>query len=302
MDGYKAFEMGTGPYIPEQHSGYGLLPDLMESGGEVFSCPAELSEVDSMIIECEGDARDERGCAVSQITPYGYGSYAEYFGLLESLADRYRESHPEVAEAIESLSAKMKLMNVKEEWSIVRYVGSQFDDDAIPDLTKGRYYYWPCSKENPVYEGVVDNEEFTSYMYPCDKDSWEIVEDPTGMAARALAGDADTIGVWRITPDMIASGPEDCVCFQPEGGRLMALRDSERCAYSENDYFRMGAVVAVGELYDMAAFGDFLTDEQEVRSYLESFGVRGLDDVDALGIKGPYRRDFERLYLGGPLD
>ena len=24
----------------------------------------------------------------------------------------------------------------------------------------------------------------------------------------------------------------------------------------------------------------------------------GMEDVDALGIKGPYRRDFERLYLG----
>lgn len=30
-------------------------------------------------------------------------------------------------------------------------------------------------------------------------------------------------------------------------------------------------------------------------------GVHGLDDVDALGIKGPYRRDFERLYLGKPV-
>lgn len=113
MDGYRAFEMKTDPYIPEQHLGYDLLPDLTASGGEVFSYPAELNEVDSMVIECE----------------------------------------------------------------------------------------------NPVYEGVVDNEEFTSYMYPCDKDSWEIVEDPTGMAARALAGDADTIGVWRITPDMIVRGP-----------------------------------------------------------------------------------------------
>lgn len=75
--------------------------------------------------------------------------------------------------------------------------------------------------------------------------------------------------------------------------------DRER---SDNDYFRMGAAIAVGELYDVAAFGSFLTDEQGVRSYLASFGVRGLDDVDALGIRGPYRRDFERLYLGRPLD
>jgi len=213
MDGYSVFEMRTGPYIPERHSGYGLLPDLTASGGEVFSYPPELNEVDGMVIECEGGERDERGYRVSQIMPYGFGSYAEYFGLLEGLAEKYRESHPGVAEAIESLSTKMKLMNVKEDWSVVRYVGSQFDDDAIPHLTRGRCYYWPCSRENPVYEGVVDNEEFTSYMYPCDEDSWEIVEDPTGMAARALSGDADTIGVWRITPDMIVSGPDDCVRF-----------------------------------------------------------------------------------------
>ena len=61
----------------------------------------------------------------------------------------------------------------------------------------------------------------------------------------------------------------------------------DRGAYSNNEYFRMGAAVAVGELYDMAAFGSFLTDDDKVRSYLGSFGV-----------KGPYRRDFERLYSG----
>lgn len=74
-----------------------------------------------------------------------------------------------------------------------------------------------------------------------------------------------------------------------------------RAERSNNDYFRMGAVIAVGELYDMAAFGSFLEDDQEVKSYLESFGVRGLEDVDKLGIKGPYRRDFERLFLGKPV-
>ena len=72
--------------------------------------------------------------------------------------------------------------------------------------------------------------------------------------------------------------------------------------YSKNDYFRMGAAIAVGELYDMAALGRFLEDDREVKSYLESFGIRGLEDVDALGIKGPYRRDFERLYLGKPVE
>lgn len=64
---------------------------------------------------------------------------------------------------------------------------------------------------------------------------------------------------------------------------------------SDNDYFRMGSVVAVGELCDMAAFGSALTDGQEVKSHLESFGVHGLDDVDKLSIRSPYRCDFERL-------
>lgn len=64
----------------------------------------------------------------------------------------------------------------------------------------------------------------------------------------------------------------------------------------------MGAAIAVGELYDMAAFGRLIEDEEGVKSYLESFGIRGMDDVDELGIKGPYRRDFERLYLGKPVD
>lgn len=78
----------------------------------------------------------------------------------------------------------------------------------------------------------------------------------------------------------------------------MAGNARDRGAYSDNDYFRMGAAVAVGELYDMAAPGSFLADDDEVRGYLASFNVRGMDDVDALGIRGPYRRDFERLYLG----
>lgn len=72
--------------------------------------------------------------------------------------------------------------------------------------------------------------------------------------------------------------------------------------YSENDYFRMGAAVAVGELYDMALFRNLLADDRAVRSYLESFGVCNMADVDDLGIKGPYRRDFERIFLGRSAD
>lgn len=65
---------------------------------------------------------------------------------------------------------------------------------------------------------------------------------------------------------------------------------------SNQDYFRMGASIAVGELNWLASRDDFLKDDEEVRQYLASFGVCGMDDIDALGIGDPYRRDFERLY------
>ena len=66
--------------------------------------------------------------------------------------------------------------------------------------------------------------------------------------------------------------------------------------YSDNDYFKMGAAVAVGELYDVGRLGDCDEVAPEVRAYLASFGVRSMDDVRALGITGPYAADFERLY------
>ena len=82
----------------------------------------------------------------------------------------------------------------------------------------------------------------------------------------------------------------------------MSMERRRAGRYTDNDYFCMGAAIAVGELYEMAAFGRVLEEDREGTSYLESFGVRGLEDVDALGIKGPYRRDFERLYLGKPIE
>ena len=127
----------------------------------------------------------------------GLLSFGEYFAHLQGFVDKYEETAPELADSIRQLIESIKRMNVKEDWSVVRYVGHEYDDKPrVFGLTRGRCYYWPCSKERPVYEGVIDDEEFTSYLYPCDAECWEIVLDPTGMAARALAGDADTLHAW----------------------------------------------------------------------------------------------------------
>lgn len=63
-----------------------------------------------------------------------------------------------------------------------------------------------------------------------------------------------------------------------------------------NEFFRMGAVVAVGELFAEGMLGWPLCVSSDVRSFLESFGVVSLDDVRALGITGPYLDDFEQLF------
>ena len=70
----------------------------------------------------------------------------------------------------------------------------------------------------------------------------------------------------------------------------MTQRDN---AYANNDFFRMGAAVAVGELYEVGRLGDKAEVADEVRRYLASFGLRSMADIDALGIKRPYVEDFE---------
>ncbi len=197
MGAMDVFVLDEGPYIPAEHAAYDLLPSCRRSGREVFSYPAELDAIDELVSQHEDPEGSERR---SHLIPYGKKSYSEYFSSLSSYADKYRESDPELSELIEWLAAEVKRMNVKEDWSVVRYTGHQHDDDelaGVSGLTRGRCYYWPCSKDRPVYEGVIDNEEFTSYLYPCDASSWEVVADPTGMATRALEGDADTVSSWK---------------------------------------------------------------------------------------------------------
>ena len=70
----------------------------------------------------------------------------------------------------------------------------------------------------------------------------------------------------------------------------------DKSARSDKDLFKMGAAVAVGELYDSGRLGDRIAVAPEVRAYLASFGLKDLEDIRALGMTGPYIEDFERLY------
>lgn len=62
------------------------------------------------------------------------------------------------------------------------------------------------------------------------------------------------------------------------------------------EFFRMGAAVAIGELYDEGMLGDKNVVVRDVRDYLKSFGIASFEEVCKLGITGPYLEDFKRIF------
>ena len=117
------------------------------------------------------------------IFPYNFDSYDDYYQYIDELILRY-SGKPNVAEKLQQVRDTVKKMNQKEQWSILRYIGQT--DDQVFGLTNGKNYYWPTQADDPVYCGVIDNEEFTAYLYPTEPSLWEILEDPTGMAYRTV--------------------------------------------------------------------------------------------------------------------
>lgn len=160
------------PYIPKQHEKYDLLPFCKEHGGEVFEYPSRLLEKVNSLLKPE-----------DSLDPYGYKSYEEYFERVDCVSEQFKDD-PDKYDLFVEFKKIMLEMNCKEDWSIMRYIGP--DDNNLFGITNGKVYYWPTRKSNPVYSGVIDDEEYTSYLYPTKNDLWEILEDPTGMAYNTI--------------------------------------------------------------------------------------------------------------------
>lgn len=156
------------PYIPNQHQHYNLLPRCSAQGGEVFSYPSALIESIEALLP-----------AGESLIPYGYSSYAEYDAQIEAYHKLYALDNPPLETLLNQLKTEIKERNVKEDWTVVRFLGDS--TDSFLGLTHGQCYYWPCSKGHPTYEGVIDDEEFTSYLYSTSKNLWEVLEDPLGI-------------------------------------------------------------------------------------------------------------------------
>ena len=197
-------------YIPIEHQKYDILPFCRSKGGEVFSYDSELASEICELLPCrEIEQTTPDGAELQNVdyfSPWGFDSYEEYDEYLDSLISEHGTVNDELNHLGKLMTAfKEDIMrrNVKENWSVVRYVGES--TDGIGGFTNGRYYYWPCSIENPEYEGIIDDQEFTSYLAWVNKEQvnqslengvvtdfvnfkrdWEIAEDPTGMAERFL--------------------------------------------------------------------------------------------------------------------
>lgn len=158
------------PYIPKAHEPYDLLPKCRIRGREVFAYPGDLlDEIEKFLPHNDG------------LTPYGFCSYAAYDAEIDAYRAKYASGNERLDRMFDAYKQAIHKMNVKEDWSVARYLGPTTDE--VFGLTHGKCYYWPCNRRYPRYHGVVDNEEFTSYVYPLLAEHWEFLEDPLGLAS-----------------------------------------------------------------------------------------------------------------------
>ena len=160
------------PYIPYEHETYRLLPRSRKEGGEVFEYPCDLlDQVNSILPEGE------------DLIPYGYDSIDSYCLEMEKWLDYFSEDK-EKYDLILRYYYKVVIQTFPEAWAVLKYVGESTDEGI--GLTKGRFYYCPRPANVSGTFGVIDDEEFTSYMYSCDPSLWVLYEDPTGEASKTL--------------------------------------------------------------------------------------------------------------------
>lgn len=156
--------------IPEEHKKYDLLRRIRDKNdSECFSYPS-LRPLEEL---------GEKG-----LDPYGFPSVEAYNTMIEGRIVNCDAS--EKVKLFRKLQEDMIRMNNKRNWSICRFLGEDIPANDIFGLKRNRCYYWPCDIDNPRYEGVIDEEEYTSYWYPTEPSLWKILEDPTGMAYRTI--------------------------------------------------------------------------------------------------------------------
>jgi len=182
-------------YIPESHKKYNLLPMFVETDREVIIYPSRAEgEIDLLLLPYD-----------EFIAPYGdgdefhgYKSYSEYYAKLDDFIIRFGTTEGELndlGKLIVDFKKDVQRINVKENWSVLRCIG--VDTINMAELIPGNYYYMACSVKPLKCEGIINDEGFPvfagdfydhpkSTFWETERDNWEIIEDPTGIARLLL--------------------------------------------------------------------------------------------------------------------
>ena len=100
--------------IPDSHKKYNLLPRCSERGGEVFSYPSSENEISAKLPEGE------------HVIPYGYDSYEDFYQQLDCYIEQYGSTDGDLNELgskIFKYKEDIRSMNIKENWSVLKYLG-----------------------------------------------------------------------------------------------------------------------------------------------------------------------------------
>lgn len=185
------------PQIPSGDEQYHLLPKSHEEHADIVVFPPDIPLFFEVL--SESGYLPESVYEVNDFLPDTVSNPKEYIEKIKKIESDPRIANGLAAPWVARLRELVENLNDKENWSVVQFVGDSFNKLPIsnnPYLTKGNYYYWPTSQLSPVFIGVIDNAENVPVLYPLDKEAWKIIRDPTGMAARALHGEANSINYW----------------------------------------------------------------------------------------------------------
>lgn len=81
-----------------------------------------------------------------------------------------------------------------------------------------------------------------------------------------------------------------------QSGNANSAKSPETRESIQRYFFKMGAVVALGELLHEDELFQSESQKKHLKKYLKSFGVSSIEDVERLGINGIYKYSFEWLY------
>lgn len=161
--------------IPEKHKKYNLLERWKRC--EIF---VEDWALKDDLCELLGEECIEKS----------FESIDEAIMYYESLKNQIQAPYKNLAaDLLTEYVRDLEKKNHREVWSVLRYQGSGYG--KYNTFETGRYYYMPCIAGEDVFLGVLDDEADLVNWIPITYENWEIIDDPTGMAARVMAGEIE---------------------------------------------------------------------------------------------------------------